>query len=49
LANEHSQLINDAFKNQLESLKNPPLKREQLLDILINNGMRKTIEQIITD
>lgn len=37
-------LTKQAFKNQLVSLKNPPIQKERLLEILKKGGLNKSLE-----
>ena len=43
LINLNSELVCQAFKNQLTTLKNPPMTSDQLLDILIKQQLTKSM------
>lgn len=43
LINLNSELVCQAFKNQLNTLKNPPMTSDQLLDILIKQQLNKSM------
>lgn len=46
LFRSNSNLVKQAFHNQLESLKNPPLSIQKLLDNLENVGLSKTVKKL---
>lgn len=43
LINLNSEIVCQAFKNQLNTLKNPPMTSDQLLDILIKQQLTKSM------
>lgn len=47
LFRSNSELVQQAFYNQLESLKNPPLSVQKLLDNLEKVGLSKTVKKLI--
>ena len=38
--------VQKAFENQLHSLKNPPLKRDDLIGILVKNGLKMSMQKL---
>lgn len=47
LFRSNSNLVKQAFHNQLESLKNPPLSVQKLLDNLEKVGLSKTVKKLV--
>ena len=37
----NSTIVKQAFENQLKSLKNPPMSREELIESLMKSGLKK--------